>query len=137
MVLVVGAEFCGKSEFVKERFGIEEIIDGKDCSKEDILNAKAVCNFNLFIKRVLRNEGIFNSAYEDYFDKLLKEILAKNKDCIIITNEIGLGLVPIDSFDRLYREMTGRICTRLAKEAEEVYRVFYGIGTKIKHTNGS
>lgn len=132
MVLVVGAEFCGKTEFVTEKFGTAFIIDGSNCSKEDILNAEAVCNFNLYIKRSLNNKNMTGNDCEDYFDKLLKEILAKNKDCIIITNEIGLGLVPIDSFDRHYREMTGRICTKFAKAADEVYRVFYGIGTKIK-----
>ena len=32
-----------------------------------------------------------------------------------MTQEIGYGLVPVDAFDRRYRELTGRICTVLGK----------------------
>ena len=50
-----------------------------------------------------------------------------------MTNELGYGVVPTDSFDRAYREKTGRVCCRIAKEADEVHRVVCGIGTVIKH----
>ena len=38
----------------------------------------------------------------------------------------------MDTFEREYREQTGRILIELAKEAEEVIRVICGIGQKIK-----
>ena len=49
-----------------------------------------------------------------------------------MTNELGYGVVPVDAFDRLWREKTGRICTELAGKAEEVHRVVCGIGMVIK-----
>lgn len=58
--------------------------------------------------------------------------LAHWKDCIIITDEIGNGIVPADPFERAYRERTGRILIQLAGQAEEVERVICGIGQKIK-----
>ena len=51
---------------------------------------------------------------------------------IIICDEIGCGLVPVDAFEREYREAAGRICTVLAEHADEVYRVVCGIGMRIK-----
>ena len=54
------------------------------------------------------------------------------KDCIIISDEIGNGIVPIDPLERDYRERVGRILIQLAQKAEEVWRVMCGIGQKIK-----
>ncbi|MCI9019059.1 MAG: cobinamide kinase, partial [Lachnospiraceae bacterium] len=54
-------------------------------------------------------------------------------EAVIVVNELGSGVVPIDAFDRNYRETTGRICCELAKKAREVHRVVCGIGMVIKH----
>lgn len=51
---------------------------------------------------------------------------------LVISNEIGSGIVPIDKKDRLWREQTGRMLTKIASQADEVYRVFSGIPQKIK-----
>ena len=49
-----------------------------------------------------------------------------------MTNELGYGIVPIDPFDRSWRELTGRICTELAEHADEVTRVVCGIPVVLK-----
>ena len=51
---------------------------------------------------------------------------------MLITDEIGYGIVPTDAFYREYRETHGRVCTQIAAEAKEVHRVICGIGTVIK-----
>ena len=68
-------------------------------------------------------------------DKLAKEIMRKNPNLIIVTDEIGCGLVPVDAFMRNYREKAGRICTELAEFSVQVVRVNLGIGTIIKGEN--
>ena len=55
-----------------------------------------------------------------------------NKDSIIICDEIGNGIIPIEPFEIEYRERVGRILVRLAKRAEEVERIICGMGQKIK-----
>ena len=52
--------------------------------------------------------------------------------CIIIGDEIGNGIVPIDAFERKYRETYGRILINIAERAEEVDRVLCGLSQKIK-----
>lgn len=52
--------------------------------------------------------------------------------CIIIGDEIGNGIVPIDAFERKYRETYGRILSNIAEQAEEVDRVLCGLSQKIK-----
>lgn len=51
---------------------------------------------------------------------------------IIVTNEIGLGLVPISRIGRLYRDVMGKANQRLAQEAEEVYLMVAGLPVQIK-----
>ena len=50
----------------------------------------------------------------------------------MICDEIGNGIVPVDGFEREYRERTGKILVALAAGAKEVVRVICGIGQKIK-----
>ena len=56
----------------------------------------------------------------------------RNPDILVITNELGSGVIPADPFDRQWREASGRAACDLAKYAAEVHRVVCGIGTVIK-----
>ena len=68
---------------------------------------------------------------QEYILKFM-QFAEKNKDTIVIADEIGNGIVPLDAFEREYREQTGRAEILLAKKADEVVRVICGIGQKIK-----
>ena len=50
---------------------------------------------------------------------------------IVITNEIGLGLVPADKMSRLYRDLLGKVNQMLAQSADEVYLMVAGLPVKI------
>ena len=81
-------------------------------------------HFHEYIRRMLEQE----MSVQD----LAEQLWMKNPDLVLISNELGYGVVPMDVFDRNYRETTGRVCTEIASEADAVYRVVCGIGTKIK-----
>ena len=51
---------------------------------------------------------------------------------IIVTNEVGLGLVPANKVSRLYRDLLGRANQILAERADEVYLMVAGLPVKIK-----
>lgn len=53
-------------------------------------------------------------------------------DCIVICDELGCGVVPLDPAERAWRERTGRLCCALAKRASHVDRVFCGIAMRLK-----
>jgi adenosylcobinamide kinase/adenosylcobinamide-phosphate guanylyltransferase len=72
-----------------------------------------------------------------------KEVMAEIKelvDCmervaanfIVVTNEVGLGLVPANKAGRLYRDWLGRANQMLAQHADEVIMMVAGIPVKIK-----
>lgn len=130
MKLITGGAYQGKLAYALAETGLsaEHAADGGTCTKEEMFHSPVVDHFHLFIKRMLK-EGM---SPED-LAALAGDLLRDNPDAVIITDELGCGLVPVDAFDRSYREVTGRICCLLAREAEEVHRVICGIGTVIKH----
>lgn len=134
MIFVIGGEHQGKLDYVFDitEFKNEDILD---CLNIDVLkindilksNKAIIYNFNNLIRELLKeydDEGIVKEKVKDIFNN--------NSFSVIISNEIGYGIVPMDKFERRYRELTGRICCEIAKEAEQVHRVVCGIGTVIK-----
>jgi len=61
-----------------------------------------------------------------------KKLPLSEEKLVIICDEVGSGLVPIDTFERAYREQVGRAAGYLAAQAEQVIRVVCGIGKNIK-----
>ena len=63
---------------------------------------------------------------------LTGQLLLEHPDCIIISDEIGNGIVPMEHEEREYRELTGRLLCELANKADRVERIVCGIGERIK-----
>ena len=51
---------------------------------------------------------------------------------VVICNEVGSGVIPVERNVRLGREAAGRLCVLLAQKAEAVVRMVCGIPTIIK-----
>ena len=62
----------------------------------------------------------------------LLEYEKENPDCIIISTEIGCGVVPVGKEDRERIERVGRMQIKLAERSKEVWRVVCGQGIRIK-----
>ena len=124
MKMVVGGAWQGQLEWAKEHYENRSWIDGNTCPLEAVFTCEGIYDFQEYIKRVmLENRNM---------DEFAKELISKNPDIVIVSNELGYGLVPIEPFDRKYREQVGRTCTELAAFAEQVVRVVMGIGSVIK-----
>lgn len=130
MWLITGGAYQGKLQYALEITGIKEndIIEGSNCELNELLEAPLVHHFHLWIKRRME-EG--QEVTE--INKLVDQILHRNPNIVIIVDELGCGIVPMDAFDRNYRESVGRVCCKIAKEAKEVHRVICGLGMVIKH----
>ena len=62
----------------------------------------------------------------------LFELIEKKSGCVVISDEIGCGIVPVEREQRELIERVGRVQIRLAQKADEVWRVFCGVGMRIK-----
>jgi adenosylcobinamide kinase / adenosylcobinamide-phosphate guanylyltransferase len=66
--------------------------------------------------------------------ELLKCIDHTDAKYIVVTNEVGLGIIPADRVTRLYRDTLGRANQMLAEYADEVYFMVSGIPLVVKKT---
>lgn len=127
MKLVIGGTAQGKLEYVLLKHDVQKNMVWDGVLPTDIkLNGNIVIinHFHQWIKSRMISGGCPEDEIMSFLDC--------NEDCIIICDEIGNGIVPIDPFEREYRERVGRILVLLAKRAEEVERIICGIGQKIK-----
>ncbi|MDE7283851.1 MAG: bifunctional adenosylcobinamide kinase/adenosylcobinamide-phosphate guanylyltransferase [Lachnospiraceae bacterium] len=127
MKLIIGGIAQGKLEYVLLKYNLQKnmVWDGSlpnDIERKDKLII--INHFHQWVKNRMLNRGCPEDEIMSFLDS--------NEDCIIICDEIGNGIVPIDPFEREYRERVGRILVQLAKRAEEVERIICGIGQKIK-----
>ena len=114
MILVIGGLASGKRDFIKTEYGYSD----KDMADAVINECPVLFNLQDLVAARLADA-----------DTLLPDLLEKQ---IVICNEVGCGIVPIDKADRAAREATGRLCLALAQKAEKVVRVYCGIPTAIK-----
>ena len=65
-------------------------------------------------------------------DELIDCINHTDASFIMVTNEVGTGLVPANKVGRLYRDLLGLANQRLAARADEVYLMVAGLPVLIK-----
>lgn len=138
MRLIIGGYAQGKLSYVLTKYSLQEgvvwdsvmpdntALPDAGVSNDTALPKKTVVmnHFHKWVKNRMSDGG----CPEEEIGIFLKY----HEDCIIISDEIGNGIVPVDSFEREYRERLGRLLVRLAEKAEEVERIICGIGLKIK-----
>ena len=109
MILVIGGAYQGKTEYVKKHFGEDYEI------------------WNQYHETVWQQMVDKKNPLEE----AKKEFRGQEK-LVIISNEVGYGLIPIGAFERKYREAVGRVNCFFAGEAKQVIRVVCGVGNRIK-----
>lgn len=127
MKLVIGGYAQGKLDYVRSKYHLQEdrVYDG--CLPDGVLlqgGPVVLDHFHQWVKNRMSDGGCPEEEITSF--------LAHCPDCIIISDELGNGIVPADPFERDYRERVGRILIQIAGQAEEVERVICGIGQKIK-----
>ncbi|MFQ9918357.1 MAG: bifunctional adenosylcobinamide kinase/adenosylcobinamide-phosphate guanylyltransferase [Flavonifractor plautii] len=77
------------------------------------------------------HEPVF-AGLEDWPELDEAALLEANPDVILICDEVGCGVVPVEPAQRARREAVGRLCCRLAERAERVERIFCGLPMVLK-----
>lgn len=81
---------------------------------------------NLFLSGI-KAEGI-----EKNISRLCGAIKKIRASAIIISNEVGMGIVPDNALSREFRDIAGRVNQIVAEESDAVFAMFSGIPLKIK-----
>ncbi len=85
-----------------------------------------------FVKDDLVDEALFMDAIQKEIHSLVRALHEQKRDWLIVSNEVGLGLVPPYQMGRVYRDATGWANQHLAREADRVIFMVAGIPTTIK-----
>jgi adenosylcobinamide kinase/adenosylcobinamide-phosphate guanylyltransferase len=96
----------------------------------------------LLINNIFQQHGLYNDEEIDeaLIEKEVMVEIGELVNCIdqydarfiIVTNEVGLGLVPPDKLSRLYRDLLGKANQILAQHADNVLLMVAGVPVKIK-----
>ena len=126
MILLLGGTGQGKLTYALETLHLQPnaVADGAVCEWDDIRQAKAINHYHLFVRR-MTERGDDPAA-------LTQQLCDASSERIVILDEIGCGIVPMEKSERLWREQVGRCGCLLAAHADTVIRMVCGIPTAIK-----
>ncbi|MCL2664610.1 MAG: bifunctional adenosylcobinamide kinase/adenosylcobinamide-phosphate guanylyltransferase [Defluviitaleaceae bacterium] len=123
MVLIFGGAYAGKLDYAKKNYGGKIFRCTEDIPDAD-LSADIIDSLHKLILAQVKN----GTETRNYLQKNMP--LLKGK--VVICDDISCGIVPVSAELRKWREETGRALALLSAEADEVYRVFFGIASKLK-----
>lgn len=84
------------------------------------------------VKEDLVDEDPFLYAVRQEIDELIVQLKERKQDWIIVSNEVGLGLVPAYQMGRVYRDAIGWANQQLARQADTVLFMVAGIPMVVK-----
>ena len=145
MKLIIGGFAQGKLEYVLETVKAayclidetnfqnheEHPAEGGAFIDSAILTADAEVVIINHLHLIIREIGQKESA-KAWIHKLIDVCSVSGRGLIIISDEVGSGVIPIDADDRKFREDVGRILCDLAREAEHVERIICGLPQILK-----
>jgi adenosylcobinamide kinase/adenosylcobinamide-phosphate guanylyltransferase len=88
----------------------------------------------LWLANVLLEAGV-PEVVEKRVDELMDSLARRTSGrVIIVTNEVGLGIVPESELGRTFRDLAGLAHQRLSRQADEVYFAVLGTMLRLKPT---
>jgi len=65
-------------------------------------------------------------------DELLLALRETRAEVVLVSNEVGMSLVPENALARAFRDAAGRLNRRVAEQADHVLVMFCGLGVALK-----
>ena len=65
-------------------------------------------------------------------DALLNMMERRGKRLVVVTNEVGMGLVPAYRMGNLFRDIAGRLNAHVARRADEMWCMISGLPLRLK-----
>ena len=123
MIFIFGGAYQGKKDYAMKEFGKETVCDLSEAGEPD------------FTKDIITGLDAFAARLAAAGEDPAAWFAARREKwagSVLIATDISQGVVPVDKDLRAAREASGRLMIYLASEAEQVHRVFCGIGKRIK-----
>ncbi|HEX2654658.1 MAG TPA: bifunctional adenosylcobinamide kinase/adenosylcobinamide-phosphate guanylyltransferase [Xanthobacteraceae bacterium] len=80
----------------------------------------------------LTNLMMAERKLETEFERLEKTLVEMQGNIVLVSNEVGLGIVPENALARRFRDEAGRLNQRIAAQADRVVLLVAGIPINVK-----
>ena len=77
-------------------------------------------------------DGMAPDAVEQRVGALMAALADRRAHVVIVSNEVGMGLVPETALGRVFRDLTGRAHQRIAAVADELYLAAMGVLLRLR-----
>lgn len=120
-------------------FDSQEFAQSIQGSKALLLDCVGFLLNNVMFEKIRDREDYTHQEMEEVESRVeqeLQSLIQATRDAgvnlIVVTNEVGMGIVPADRMTRYYRDILGRANRLVAKQADSVYLLVAGIPLQIK-----
>jgi adenosylcobinamide kinase / adenosylcobinamide-phosphate guanylyltransferase len=129
MHFIFGGRGMGMMEYAKGLFTNPVVCDLAHDGVETMRSADIISNIHFLVKhKVMKGEDALG---------FIRQIMPELHNKVVIGDEVGCGVVPVDPFEREWRDETGRVYQLLAANAKDVTRVWAGIPKALKRDGKS
>jgi len=85
----------------------------------------------VWLGNLMNKYGTTPETYSE-IDSFIKVVKASAVDLVIVTNEVGMGIVPDNEAGRRFRDIAGRLNARIAEIADRVVLMVSGLPVILK-----
>jgi len=117
-----------KWKTIEEQINIDKVLSEFNNGEVVVID----CLTHWLTNLVYKKRNLHEYDIEKIMNKVLDVVEELNMNLIIVTNEVGMGLIPEDEEHRQFRDGLGKANQIIAGRAEHVYFVTCGIPLAIK-----
>jgi adenosylcobinamide kinase/adenosylcobinamide-phosphate guanylyltransferase len=121
-----------KWQTIEETAELEKVITSRPGYEVYLIDCLTLWINNLMYEGLEKNVTYTEDMIEQKCLDLLQAMNSSNANFIIVTNEVGMSVIPAEPETRLYRDLIGRANQVLAAKADEFVLVTCGIPMKVK-----
>lgn len=111
---------------IEEPIALTDVLHGITDTDVVLIDCLTLWLSNMLVR------GYSASQVELEVERLGGEIRNASFNTVIVTNEVGMGIVPESSLGRLFRDLAGHAHQRLASQAEQIYLAAMGIILRLR-----
>ncbi|MDD4237149.1 MAG: bifunctional adenosylcobinamide kinase/adenosylcobinamide-phosphate guanylyltransferase [Desulfotomaculaceae bacterium] len=124
---------------VEEPTNILEVLKRGQRGDVYLLDCVTLWLTNLLLEENLPRCGATTAEKKDYILEqatAVAETICQGQHLIVVSSEVGLGLVPEYPIGREFRDLAGKVNQTLASKADQVYLTIAGLPLEIKSLAG-
>ncbi|MBM4327999.1 MAG: bifunctional adenosylcobinamide kinase/adenosylcobinamide-phosphate guanylyltransferase [Deltaproteobacteria bacterium] len=116
---------------------LAEAVRGAGRFKALVIDCLTLWINNLLFEASQKSQPLSEDSVAALCEELIEEISRFDGTVILVSNEVGMGIVPADAMSRLYRDLVGCCNKKIADAADEVTLVVSGQPLTIKKRSHS